>query len=58
MGRLWTDDQEAMYRATPRTGGRWSGGVYLPAEAEQPEKTRRPGFLSEVMRALRDIRHD
>ncbi|MBI3569092.1 MAG: hypothetical protein HY084_12920 [Gemmatimonadetes bacterium] len=58
MARLWTDEQEAAFRAMPRPGGRWSGGVYVPAEVEEPSVVRRPGFLREVVRALKDLRHE
>jgi hypothetical protein len=59
MARLWTDEQEAHYRATPRPGGRWSGGIFFPADAEDPtDDAKRPSFLKEVMRAMRDIRHE
>lgn len=56
MGRLWSDEQEAIYRATPRPGGRISGGFHQPADVETPVEERRPTFLQDLMRAVGAIR--
>ncbi len=58
MARLWTDEQEATYRATPREGGRWSGGIYLSANEEPPKATVRKTLFQEVLRAVREISHE
>lgn len=58
MSRLWTDEQEAAYRATSRPGGRWSGGIYLPEVDDTAAERRKPGFFEEVLRAVRAIRHE
>jgi hypothetical protein len=56
--RLWTDEAEVEYRVTPRDGGRWSGGVYLPPSTLPREALRRPGLFSQVVRSLLDLRTD
>ncbi|MCX5766323.1 MAG: hypothetical protein NTZ43_03735 [Gemmatimonadetes bacterium] len=56
MANFWTDHQEAAYRTTERPGGRWSGGVYVPASEPAPKESRRPGFMAQVVRAIRDLR--
>ena len=56
--KMWTDETEAEYRATPRDGGRWSGGVYLPASTLPTETLRRPGLFRQVVRSLLDLRAD
>jgi hypothetical protein len=56
--RLWTDEAEVEYRTTPRDGGRWSGGVYLPPNTLPPETHRRSGLFAQVLRSLLDLRTD
>jgi hypothetical protein len=54
---FWNKDeaeQQLEQRETLQRQGRWSGGVYLPPDRDEPHQ--RPSILSQVLRSMSDIR--
>jgi hypothetical protein len=47
-------EQQLEQQKTLQKQGRWSGGVYLPPDCEEPH--RRPSIISQVFRSMSDIR--
>jgi hypothetical protein len=56
MSRHWTEDDEKQKleaREIVARQGRWSGGVYLPAD--KPETSKRPSIISQMLRSMSEI---
>jgi hypothetical protein len=54
---FWNKDateQQFEQRETLQSKGRWSGGVYLPLDREEPR--RRPSLIAQVFRSMAEMR--
>jgi hypothetical protein len=54
---FWNKDeteQQFEQRETLQHNGRWSGGVYLPLDRDEPRE--RPSLVAQVIRAMAEIR--
>ena len=56
---FWNKDeteQRLEQRETVERKGRWSGGVYLPPDRDEPRQ--RPSIISQVFRSMAEIRSE